>query len=114
MNEKQYAEEKAYSKYQQRNHSLSTILGENEIVIPDKFYKVVLAQGNGGCHAAGLLFVNPPQRKSKIIGKPPVKRPLESYLATIDEIEGITGIDFFPSLPDETENALESRKQMIP
>lgn len=89
-------------------------LGENEIVIPDKFYKIVLAQGNGGYHAAGFLFVNPPQRKSKISGKPPVKRPLESYLATIDEIEGITGIDFFPSLPDETENALESRKQMIP
>lgn len=89
-------------------------LGENEIVIPDRFYKVVLVPQGNGYHAAGFLFVNPPQRKSKISGKPPVQRPLESYLTVIDEIETITGIDFFPSLPDETENALESRKQMIP
>lgn len=73
-------------------------LGENEIVIPDKFYKVVLIPVGGEYHGAAFIFDNPPPRKSRISGKPPVRRPLESYSTTIGELEALTGIDFFPNL----------------
>jgi endonuclease G len=33
---------------------------------------------------------------------------LESYIKTIDEIENLTGIDFFYNLDDDIENELES------
>jgi endonuclease G len=88
-------------------------LGENRVVIPDKFYKVVLARINGEYRGAGFIFHNSPLRKSKISGKPPVNRPLESYLVPIDEVEAITGIDFFPALPADTQNRVESSKEMF-
>jgi endonuclease G len=88
-------------------------IGANEIVIPDKFYKVVLARINGEYRGAGFIFHNSPLRNSKISGKPPVNRPLESYLVPIDEVEAITGIDFFPALPADTQNRVESAKEMF-
>lgn len=88
-------------------------LGENEIVIPDKFYKVVLAPDGDRFRGVGFIFANPPRRKSRISGKPPVQRPLESYIATVDEIELLTGIDFFPSLPDEVEKEVEKQKELL-
>lgn len=73
-------------------------LGTNKVVIPDKFFKVVLIPVAGEWRGAGFIFDNPPQRKSKISGKPPVKRPLKSYMKDMDELEKITGIRFFPEL----------------
>ena len=88
-------------------------LGANQVVIPDKFYKVVLAHINGEYQGMGFIFHNSPLRKSKISGKPPVNRPLESYLVSIDEVEAATGIDFFPLLPADTQNRVESSKVMF-
>ena len=34
-------------------------------------------------------------------------RPLDSYVNSIDQVERITGLDFFPALPDEIENRIE-------
>ncbi len=85
-------------------------LGANKIVIPDKFYKVILIPKGGEYHGVGFIFHNPPKRKSKISSKPPVQRPLQSYAVTIDEVEAATGIDFFPSLPDELQLRIESNE----
>ena len=35
-------------------------------------------------------------------------KPLDFYVNTVDEVERITGIDFFPALPDEIENVVEA------
>ena len=35
-------------------------------------------------------------------------RPLDAYVNSVDEVERITGIDFFPSLPDSVEEAVEA------
>lgn len=83
-------------------------LGANKIVIPDKFYKVLLIPKGGEYHGVGFIFENPPRRKSKISGKPPVNRPLQSYAVTIDEVEQLVGIDFFPLLPAELQEVIES------
>lgn len=88
-------------------------LGENKVVIPDKFFKVLLTQKEGKWKGVGFIFHNPPKRDSRISTKPPVNRPLESYTATIDEVEAVTGLDFFHKLPDSTENAVEQQKELL-
>ncbi len=84
------------------------VLGPNKIVIPDKFFKVILIPKGGEYHGVGFIFDNPPRRKSKISSKPPVQRPLQSYAVTIDEVERIAGMDFFPLLPAELQEVVES------
>ena len=37
--------------------------------------------------------------------------PISEYVVSIDSVEILTGINFFPSLPDEQENRLESQSQ---
>ena len=39
----------------------------------------------------------------------PCNNKTDSYVNTIDQVERITGIDFFSSLPDEIENEVESK-----
>ena len=34
-------------------------------------------------------------------------RPLMTYMHSVDDIEQLTGIDFFYNLPDEIENTVE-------
>jgi endonuclease G len=38
--------------------------------------------------------------------------PLSGFVTTIDEIEELTGIDFFPGLPNDIEDKLESRARI--
>lgn len=68
------------------------------IVVPQAFYKVLLRQKADGQWTA-IGFVMPNQAGN---------RPLMTYMHSIDEVEQLTGIDFFPSLPDSIENAIES------
>ena len=36
------------------------------------------------------------------------KKPLYEFVVSVDEIEALTGIDFFPELNDSLENKLEA------
>jgi endonuclease G len=36
------------------------------------------------------------------------KQPLQKYVVSVDYLESITGINFFPSLPDSIESLMES------
>lgn len=75
-------------------------MGKNRIAIPTHFFKVVCTQlSNGRYEGVGFLFENRPYIKTKI----------KDMRVPIDEVEKMTGIDFFPSLPDEVEEAMESR-----
>lgn len=72
---------------------------EHKIRVPEAFFKVVLAGvEKGKPRAVGFVYKN---AKSN--------RPLDAYVNTVDEVERITGFDFFPQLPDEVENKVESR-----
>lgn len=80
------------------NHS--TIGLNNNIVVPDSFYKVLLRQkDDGNWTAIGFVFPNEAGTK---------KNPLMTYIRTVNEIEQITGIDFFYQLPDSIEDIIES------
>lgn len=75
--------------------SPSTV-GNAKIWIPDAFYKVVLCM-EGTPQAIGFIYANDEQPHN-----------MQQSVRTVDEIESITGIDFFHSLPDEIENSIEA------
>ena len=40
-------------------------------------------------------------------------RPLMTYIQTVDEVEQLTGIDFFYNLPDDIEDDVESNFNIL-
>lgn len=74
-------------------------IGTENVAVPNHFYKVVMDY-NGG-NPKVLAFLLPHNNTT---------RPLYEFVVTVDEVEEITGIDFFPGLDDEIENRLESSK----
>lgn len=71
-------------------------IGRSKVAVPDGFYKVVLCM-NGTPKAIGFYHDNEDGR-----------RPMSAYVHTVDDIERMTGIDFFASLPDAIENRVEA------
>ena len=74
--------------------------GKNKIAIPDAFFKVVLCL-HGTPKALGFIFPNEDS-----------KHDLDYYVVTVDEVEAITGLDFFSSLDDKVENAVEANANL--
>lgn len=72
-------------------------IGENKVAVPKRFYKVVLDYTNPDIKAIGFVLPNENSDKS-----------LQSFAMTVDEVEEITGLDFYPALPDEEEAVIES------
>lgn len=72
-------------------------IGANKVVVPSAFFKVLLQEENGQIHTIGFVYEN-------VAGR----RPMSTYAMTVDEVEERTGIDFFPSLPDEIEKKVEA------
>ena len=71
-------------------------IGRNKVVVPEAFFKVVLRTG-AEPKAIGFIYRNAEGN-----------RPKGDYVNTVDEVERITGFDFFPSLPDDVEKAVEA------
>lgn len=71
-------------------------IGENKIVVPEAFFKVILCLKDKP-KAIGFIVRNNEGTKKK-----------DQFVNTVDDVERITGIDFFPSLPDEIENEVEA------
>ena len=78
------------------NDSQKTI-GKNKVWVPESFFKVILCR-QGKAKAIGFVYRNE--------GK---KQLMEDAVRTVDEIERLTGMDFFPELDDATENRVEAR-----
>lgn len=73
-------------------------IGECDVAVPKEFYKVFLGQNEGGeWHAIALIM---PQEYENGNLKP--------YFVAVDVVEEITGIDFYPSLEDDIEIAVEA------
>lgn len=68
------------------------------VAVPGKFFKVVLAPDVWPLRAIAFIYPNGPSAGS-----------LESYAVSVDEVERLTGLDFFAALPDKEEHALERR-----
>ncbi len=76
------------------------MIGENKVVVPEAFFKVVLCL-QGTPKAIGFIYKNTDGN-----------RPKDAYVNSIDQVERITGIDFFPNLPDNIENKVEAEKNL--
>lgn len=81
--------------------------------VPAYTWKVLIAIPDGGDdisridEEAIIIAINVPNRMG--MGK---TGDWEQYICTVDEIEDMTGYDFFELLPDSVEDALESRKYL--
>lgn len=74
-----------------------TIGKRHKVTVPEAFFKVVLCADSNPPKAIGFIYKNTSGN-----------HPLDSYVNTVDEVERITGIDFFPALPDEIEKKVEA------
>ncbi|MBR6284620.1 MAG: DNA/RNA non-specific endonuclease [Muribaculaceae bacterium] len=79
---------------------LDTIAGTG-IPIPRRFFKVVLAHWARPMRALAFVYPNGP-----------ANGPLSRYVTTIDNVEQLTGIDFFALLPDDEQRQLESNSNL--
>ena len=75
-------------------------IGKNKVTVPEAFFKVVLCM-EGKPKAIGFIYRNESGN-----------RPKSYYVNTIDDVERITGIDFFPALPDNVENEVEATSSL--
>ena len=75
---------------------LATI-GREKVAVPKLYYKILLDYSEPEIKAIAFLV---PHQESK--------QPLYKFVVSIDEIEQLTTLDFFPALPDDLENKLEA------
>ncbi|SFD92772.1 DNA/RNA non-specific endonuclease [Spirosoma endophyticum] len=83
---------------------LPTIGKTTEVSVPEKFYKVILYCNKPDIRMIGFLLDNKGATSS-----------LKQFVVPVDQIEQLTGIDFFPKIPDDLERKLESkgRSEMV-
>jgi len=72
-------------------------IGTNKVAVPDAFFKVLLQNENDNWYAIAFMFANESGRK-----------PLSTYAMSVEDMQMITDIDFFPALPDDIEQKAES------
>lgn len=76
--------------------------GSFKVSIPEYLYKIVLDYYPPTYKAIAFLYPN----KN-------VPYDLDKHIVPIDSIEKLTGIDFFPNLPDSLENILEAENDIL-
>lgn len=72
-------------------------IGRRKVVVPERFFKVVLCT-RGTPKAIGFIYDNSGSNSERMF----------SHATNIDEIERLTGIDFFPRLRDSIEKDVEA------
>jgi endonuclease G len=72
-------------------------IGKEDVAVPNQFYKVLIDTNSGKTKMIGFLMPHKASRK-----------PLYEFVVSVDTIEKLTGIDFFPELEDEIETRLEA------
>ncbi len=78
-------------------------IGRSKVSVPERFFKVILAPYTTPPRAIGFIMQN--------MGE---KTDIYSSAVSVDEIETITGFDFFSALPDEIENEIEATANYAP
>jgi endonuclease G len=80
------------------NDEANTTIGQNNVGVPDRLYKVIYDPRR----KEAIAFLMPNQ--------PINKKFLPNYIVTIREIEAITGLNFLSSLPRKEQNKIEKTK----
>lgn len=74
------------------------LIGDSRVWVPSRYFKVIIAPYSTPARGIGFIMPN---------GK--VEGGMQACAVTIDEVERVTGHDFFASLPDNVEEDLESQ-----
>ena len=69
-------------------------VGENKVAVPDAFFKVLL-----------VGYPQQPQAFAYVMRNEAGSHPLSDYQHTVNEVEELTGMDFFPGLDEDVEAA---------
>ena len=77
---------------------INEYIGDSRVAVPQRFFKVILSPYVDEPRGIGFIMPN-----SKVPGG------MQAAAVSIDEVERVTGLDFFSSLPDEIENKVESQ-----
>lgn len=85
-------------------------IGPNNVKVPDAFFKVILDVNSRNPKGIGFVCRNENTKSDEATTTPSGKKRTkkEIYIHSISEVERITGYDFFPSLPDDIEQKVES------
>ena len=75
----------------------SETIGRNKVRVPSAFFKVLLAPFAKPMRAIGFVYPN-----MKCDGN------MQAYAVSVDDVEKMTGLDFFSALPDDIENDIEA------
>ncbi len=70
-------------------------IGPHKVSVPEMFYKVILDLDNE--KAIGFLMPNEY-----------ISDTFKNYAVSVDSVEAVTGLDFFPALDDDLEDEIES------
>lgn len=73
------------------------VIGDNQVAVPAYFYKVIM--DITGPSLKGIGFIIPNED---------ISAPLSSFAVSIDDVEMVTGLDFFYLVNPETQEILES------
>lgn len=77
---------------------LTKTIGKTQITVPDRYFKVILAP-----------YADPPRAIGFIMPNGHVPGGIQQAAVSVDQVEATTGMDFFSSLPDDIEEAIEAQ-----
>ena len=80
------------------NDPIREYIGDTRVAVPKRFFKVILSPRANPARGIGFIMPN-----DKVVGG------MQATAVSIDEVERVTGHDFFASLPDSIENIVESQ-----
>ncbi len=71
-------------------------IGKNKVAVPKRYYKVILDYTEPEIKAIGFVLPNAASDE-----------PLSAFAMSVNDVEEITGLDFYPRLPDDQEEIIE-------
>lgn len=77
---------------------ITETIGATKVAVPKRFFKVILAP-----------YANPPRGIAFIMSNLVQPGGMQTAATSIDEVESITGMDFFAALPDDIEARVEAQ-----
>lgn len=80
---------------------LTQTIGRTRVAVPERFFKVVLAP-----------YANPPRAIGFIMNNGRVRGGVQTAACSVDDVERVTGYDFFSALPDDVEDAVEQQNNL--
>lgn len=83
-------------------HPQLPTIGANKVAVPELYFKVVLDYRHPDYKAIGFVMPNAGSKSS-----------IYHFAVSVDSVEKLSGLDFFPALPDSLENQLEANFDTI-